>query len=105
MELLGFVGEGLHEAGVPYFAHEEVVEVAGRVLGVELERARSGSSTSVNLFQQVHGRRMSCRNTHSIWEHEGEMDTNVVEDRNDEILSSWRGRIPKWLALTSWTVE
>jgi len=47
MELLGFVGEGLHEAGVPYFAHEEVVEVAGRVLGVELERARSGSSTSV----------------------------------------------------------
>lgn len=38
MELLGFVGEGLHEAGVAHFAHEEVVKAAGWVLGVELER-------------------------------------------------------------------
>ena len=37
VELLGFVGEGLHEAGVADFAHEEVVEVAGWVLGAKLE--------------------------------------------------------------------
>jgi len=44
MKLLGFVGEGLHEAGVADFAHEEVMEVPGWVLGVEVALAPSGSS-------------------------------------------------------------
>ena len=33
VESLGLVGEGLHKAGVADFAHEEVMEVAGGVLG------------------------------------------------------------------------
>ena len=38
VESLRFLGEGLVKAGVAHLAHEEVLEVAAWLFGVELER-------------------------------------------------------------------
>lgn len=43
VEFLGLVGKALHEAGVTHFAHEKVVEVAGWLLRIELERLEASA--------------------------------------------------------------